>query len=71
MSRKWEDYKPNWYKASIKVESKQKFNDILQWLDDYVPGHRKHTVWRLTGGGQFEIRFRHAKDYEWFIIRWG
>lgn len=67
----WENYKPKWFKASLRIESPEKFSEILKWLDDNVQGHRKHTVWRLTGNSDFEIRFRFERDFEWFIMRWG
>jgi hypothetical protein len=42
----------------------------MRWMQDNIQGHRKHTIWRLTDGGYFEIRFRFEKDYEWFVLRW-
>ena len=66
----WENYKPNWYKASIRVETHTKFEELLRWMGENLPGHKKHTVWRLTDGGHFEIRFRYERDYEWFVLRW-
>ena len=68
--RDWESYKPNWYKATIRVENHDKFSDLMRWMHTNIQGHRKHTVWRLTDGGYFEIRFRYERDYEWFVLRW-
>lgn len=66
----WENFKPKWYKARIRVESPAKFQELLRWMNDNLQGHTKHTVWRLTDGGYFEIRFRYERDYEWFVLRW-
>jgi hypothetical protein len=66
----WESYKQNWYKAVIKVESDEKFREILKWIEKHVDGHRKHTMWKINEHRVFEIRFRHEKDYEWFVLRW-
>lgn len=66
----WENFKPNWYKASIQVESPKKFEELMRWMHVNIQGHRKHTVWRLTDNGYFEIRFRYERDYEWFVLRW-
>lgn len=62
--------KPNWHHAKIRVESATKFEELMRWMQDNIQGHRKHTIWRLTDGGYFEIRFRFEKDYEWFVLRW-
>ena len=67
----WENYKPKWYKAVIKVPSDLTFEEILKWIDTNIQGHRKHTVWRLTGSNHFEIRFRFERDFSLFILRWG
>jgi len=66
---RWEKA-PKWHEAKIKVESPQKFEEILKWLGDNVQGVKKHTVWRLTDGGILEIRFRYERDFEWFVLRW-
>ena len=66
----WENYKPNWYNACIRIETHTKFEELLRWMNDNLPGHRKHTIWRLIDDGYFEIRFRHQRDYEWFVLRW-
>ena len=66
----WENYKPNWYKASLNIKSEKEFADLMIWMEGNLQGHRKHTVWRLTGEMTFEIRFRYQKDYEWFVLRW-
>lgn len=66
----WENYKPNWYTASFTVRSNAQFEELMRWMQSNLPGHRKHTVWRLTGDNIFEIRFRYEKDYEWFVLRW-
>lgn len=68
--RDWDDYKPNWYKSEIRVETHTKFEELMIWMQANLPGHRKHTVWRLKDGGYFEIRFRYERDYEWFVLRW-
>jgi hypothetical protein len=66
----WESYKPNWYEARIKVESPAKFEELMRWMQANLQSHRKHTVWRLTDGGYFEIRFRFERDYILFTLRW-
>jgi hypothetical protein len=66
----WENFKPNWYKAKIHVPSAEKFEELMIWMQKNLPAHRKHTLWRLTDGGTFEIRFRYERDYEWFMLRW-
>ena len=66
----WEKLKPGWFKATVHVESPKKFEELMIWMQANIQGHRKHTIWRLTDGGYFEIRFRHERDYEWFILRW-
>ena len=66
----WDKHKPKWHYAKIKVESPQKFEELMIWMQSNLQGHRKHTVWRLTDGGYFEIRFRYERDYEWFVLRW-
>jgi hypothetical protein len=66
---RWEKA-PKWYEAKIQVDNPYKFEEIIEWLDKNIQGVKKHTVWRLTGGGLFEIRFRYEKDYEWFVLRW-
>ncbi len=68
--KNWENYKPNWYSASFTVRSEKQFEELMIWMQNNMPGHRKHTVWRLTGDRIFEIRFRYQKDYEWFVLRW-
>jgi len=70
MMKNWENYKPSWYSASFTVKSDKQFEELMIWMQGNLPGHRKHTVWRLTGDRIFEIRFRHQKDYEWFVLRW-
>lgn len=71
MNSSWENYKPNWYKATINISSHKHFEEILQWIGDNIQGYRKHIVWRKTGDEKFEIRFRFDKDYSLFILRWG
>lgn len=66
----WDSYKPNWYTARIKVESPEKFEELMRWMQINLQAHRKHTVWRLTGDNYFDIRFRFERDYEWFLLRW-
>ena len=66
----WENYKPDWFKARIRVDNPTKFEELMRWMQANLQGHRKHTVWRLTDGGYFEIRFRYERDYEWFVLRW-
>ena len=66
----WEHYKPNWYTCSIKIKSDEQFEELMIWMQGNLQGHRKHTVWRLTGDNIFEIKCRHQKDYEWFVLRW-
>jgi len=66
----WENYKNKWYTTKIRIESPQKFQEVISWMNDNLQGHKKHTVWRLTDGGWFEIRFRFEKDFEWFVLRW-
>lgn len=70
MMKNWENYKPSWYSASFTVKSDKQFEELMIWMQSNLPGHSKHTVWRLTGDRIFEIRFRHQKDYEWFVLRW-
>ena len=71
----WGNYKPNWYSAKFIVKSDDQFEELMMWMHSNLPGHRKHTTWRLTGLAHtsdrvFEIRFRYQKDYEWFVLRW-
>jgi len=66
----WNNLKPKWYTSRIKVESPQKFEDLMKWMHENLQGHRKHTVWRLTDGGYFDIRFRFERDYILFVLRW-
>ncbi|NDB84163.1 MAG: hypothetical protein EB127_15805 [Alphaproteobacteria bacterium] len=68
--RDWVDINPNWFTARIRVESHIKFEELLIWMNANIQGHKKHTIWRLTDGGYFEIRFRYERDYEWFVLRW-
>lgn len=66
----WDKHKPKWYYCKIRVESPNKFEELMRWMQANLQAHRKHTVWRLTDGGYFEIRFRYERDYEWFSLRW-
>jgi hypothetical protein len=74
--RDWENYKPNWYSAKITVKSDEQFEELMMWMQSNLPGHNKHTTWRLLGleytsDRLFEIRFRYDRDYALFILRWG
>ena len=66
----WDSYKNGWYKIKIKVKSDQEFTEIRKWLEETVEGHRKHTMWKIDQHRLLEVRFRHKKDYEWFVLRW-
>ena len=66
----WDNYKPNWYGARIRVESPKKFEELMRWMQDNLQGHRKHTVWKLTDDSDFIIRFRYERDYILFTLRW-
>jgi len=67
----WAKYNPNWYTTSINIKTDEQLEELLMWIDSNIPGHRKHTIWRFRGDNIFEIRFRHERDYEWFVLRWG
>jgi hypothetical protein len=66
----WASYKQNWYTAVIQVESDEKFREIVKWVENNVEGHRKHTIWSVTEYRKLTIKFRHQKDYAWFVLRW-
>ena len=60
-----------WYKASVHVDSKTKFHEIILWIETNVDGWKKHVDYRMSGDKRLDLRFRHEKDCEWFILRWG
>jgi len=70
MAKDWKHYKSNWYTASFTVKSDDQFEELMIWIGKNIPGHRKHTIWSLNGSRLFTIKFRHIKDYEWFVLRW-
>lgn len=69
MQAGWEKA-PNWYEARIFIDKEQKLDEVFDWLVENVQGMRKHTVWRFAEDKMFVIRFRHVRDYEWFLLRW-
>jgi len=66
----WASYKNGWYSASFTVKSEEQFEELMIWIGKNIPGHRKHTIWSLSGDRLFKIRFRYQKDYEWFVLTW-
>jgi len=60
----------DWYKARIKIESPEKLDEVTTWLLENIDGWHKHADWRMINGGYLDLRFRHQRDYEWFILRW-
>jgi hypothetical protein len=53
------------------VDSKTKFHEIILWIETNVDGWKKHVDYRMSGDKRLDLRFRHEKDCEWFILRWG
>jgi hypothetical protein len=68
--KNWANYKKGWYTTSFRVKSEEQFEELIKWIDKNIQGHRKHTIWSLSGDMLFTIRFRHIKDYEWFVLTW-
>jgi len=66
----WASYKSGWYKIKIKLDTDEKFREILDWISQNIQGHRKHTIWKINEHRILEIRFRYEKDYAWFVLRW-
>lgn len=61
----------DWHRAKIRIESPEKLDEVTTWLITTIDGWHKHADWRLIEGGYLDLRFRHEKDYEWFMLRWG
>lgn len=74
----WDKIKPGWYNAKVNNRQYDDYSEIINWIENNIQGYDKHTVWRmyldLTKQNPncyiFEIRFRHERDYEWFVLRW-
>lgn len=60
-----------WHKVKIRIDSPEKLDEVTTWLLENIQGWNKHADWRLVEGGYLDLRFRHEKDCEWFILRWG
>lgn len=58
-----------WYTVSIPISKASQLEDILLWIDSNIDGSDKHTYFK-TVDGKLEVRFRHKKSFEWFVLRW-
>lgn len=58
-----------WYTVTIHISNASKLQDILLWIDSNIDGSDKHTFYKMVDDG-LEVRFRHKKSFEWFVLRW-
>lgn len=59
-----------WHTVRISVKNMTHVKEMIEYLESKVDGHEKHTYYTDTKAGYIEFRFRHKKDYEWFVLRW-
>lgn len=59
-----------WYTASVHVDKASKLEEILDWISDNIDGSDKHTYYTWSDPVHLEVRFRHKKSFEWFVLRW-
>lgn len=59
-----------WHTVRIPVKGIVHIEEMLEYLATKVDGHNKHTYYTVSEAGYIEFRFRHKKDYEWFVLRW-
>ena len=60
----------NWYVAEFNVDD---YTDVVHWCKEQFGPHPKHPdAWsRWEHRYENKIHFRDAKDYNWFVMRWG
>ena len=46
-----------------------KYMEMLEWVENNIDGYYKHCKWQMTAE-LIKIKFRHEKDYFYFILRW-
>jgi|688.fasta_scaffold1088148_2 hypothetical protein len=69
-SQGFDKYCDRWYKADIDIQEVDRVDEMLEWIECNIQGWKKHTTWRYVENKKFEVRFRHERDCEWFILRW-
>ena len=59
----------NWYEADHRYED---YDEVVAWCtEQFGPRPRRSDPWtRWVDIHIDRIRFRDAKDYEWFMLRW-
>ena len=70
IARKFDNKVERWYKAKIKILSTEHLDQVIIWIHNNIDGYNKHCDWKFIEDGYLDLRFRHEKDYEWFILRW-
>lgn len=61
-----------WYEADL-WNSIHEMSEVREWcVRQFGPQDRNPDAWsRWTNNLNSMYRFRDAKDYEWFLLRWG
>lgn len=66
----WNKHSDGWYQANILSDNVDKVDQMLEWIELNIQGYHKHTTWKWIENQELQVRFRHERDCEWFILRW-
>lgn len=60
----------NWYQADFHWTD---YDEIIDWCEQQFGSQPvRHDAWsRWWQNGQDRVFFRDAKDYNWYVLRWG
>jgi hypothetical protein len=64
----WHYYEYNTTNLDID-DAVNKYMEMLEWVENNIDGHYKHCKWQMTDE-LIKIKFRHEKDYFYFMLRW-
>jgi hypothetical protein len=71
---KYKFSRSKWYEADYNLKD---YNEVMDWCDEHFGPHpAQPDAWsrwidKGSWSGPGKVHFRDAKDYEWFLLRWG
>lgn len=73
---KYKFSRAKWYSSKLKGNGiwrlGNEYNEMIEWCTQHFGAHPKEQdAWSRWWVGVNDINFRDAKDYEWYVLRWG
>lgn len=72
----WEATCHGWHEHTITFDLEHsmyyysKYCEVVDWIAQNVEMHIRHSRWCRSGEKTMSVKFRFAKDYTLFMLRW-